>query len=95
MIPMGLSKQVRLVSQDRPVPGQDIADVAVFDQDGNPVELATKADVAAYDPVVVANGEPAIGGRTGQDYIDADTGDLYTYGPADDTNENTEDNPTK
>lgn len=86
-------------TQVTPVPaGQAAADptqttkpVVIVDADGNPVDVATKADLDAYDPVVVANGEPAIGGRTGQDYLDADSGNLWTYGPTD-GNENTEDN---
>lgn len=34
---MGLNKQIRFVHQDKPEPGELIAPVAVFDEDGNPV----------------------------------------------------------
>ena len=36
---MSLNRQVQFVHQDKPEPGELIATVAVFDEDGNPVDI--------------------------------------------------------
>lgn len=80
---MGLNMQIRFVHQDKPTPGQEVADVAVFDADCNPVDITGGA--GTYDPVTVYDGRPMVGGRPGQDHIDPATGDLWSY---EKTNEN-------
>lgn len=82
-----------LKGNDSPVASHDVAGVVKPGPDFDIGTDGTLSIATTYDPVVTGNGKPAIGGRVGQDYLDADTGNLYTYGeasPDDPTN-----NPTK
>lgn len=52
---MSLNAQVQFVHQDKPEPGQNITQMAAFDADGNPVDIAGGGDAPAAGSVTPAS----------------------------------------